>query len=42
MNTHVMTYLFGDAWNTGARLMSSPKLKAEAQRRTDATSCSPL
>jgi len=36
MNTHVMTYLFGDAWNTGARLMSSPKLKAEAQRREPA------
>jgi hypothetical protein len=36
MNTHVMTYLFGDAWNTGARLMSSTKLKAESERRTPA------
>ena len=36
MNTHVMTYLFGDAWNTGSRLMSSSKLKAEAERREPA------
>jgi class 3 adenylate cyclase len=36
MNSHVMTYLFGDAWNTGARLMSSAKLKAEAERRPPA------
>ena len=36
MNTHVMTYLFGDAWNTGARLMSSSKLKAESERRAPA------
>ena len=36
MNTQVMTYLFGDAWNTGARLMSSPKLKAESERREPA------
>jgi len=36
MNTHVITYLFGDAWNTGARLMSSPKLKAESERRAPA------
>src|SRR6185436_1046337 len=36
MNTQVMTYLFGDAWNTGSRLMSSPKLKAESERRAPA------
>ena len=36
MNTQVMTYLFGDAWNTGARLMSSSKLKAESERRPPA------
>jgi class 3 adenylate cyclase len=36
MNTQVMTYLFGDAWNTGSRLMSSAKLKAEAERREPA------
>jgi class 3 adenylate cyclase len=36
MNTHVMTYLFGDAWNTGARLISSSKLKAESERREPA------
>jgi class 3 adenylate cyclase len=36
MNTHVMTYLFGDAWNTGSRLMSSAKLKAESERREPA------
>jgi class 3 adenylate cyclase len=36
MNTHVMTYLFGDAWNTGARLTASAKLKAEAERRAPA------
>jgi class 3 adenylate cyclase len=36
MNTQVMTYLFGDAWNTGARLTSSAKLKAESERREPA------
>jgi class 3 adenylate cyclase len=33
MNGAVMTYLFGDAWNTGAKLMASPKIRAEAERR---------
>ncbi len=36
MNGHVMTYLFADAWNVGTRLMASPKLQAEAQRRKPA------
>jgi class 3 adenylate cyclase len=36
MNTQVMTYLFGDAWNTGSRLTGSAKLKAEAERREPA------
>jgi class 3 adenylate cyclase len=33
MNTQVMTYLFADAWGTGARLIASAKLKAESERR---------
>lgn len=33
MNSHVMTYLFGDAWNTGSKLMASPRIRAEAERR---------
>jgi class 3 adenylate cyclase len=33
MNGAVMTYLFGDAWNVGAKLMASPKIRAEAERR---------
>jgi class 3 adenylate cyclase len=33
MNAHVMTYLFADAWGTGARLTGSAKLKAESERR---------
>jgi len=33
LNSHVMTYLFADVWATGSRLISSTKLKAEAERR---------
>ena len=33
MNAHVLTYLLADAWNTGSRLMASPKIKAELERR---------
>ena len=33
LNAHVMTYLFADVWNTGSRLVSSAKLKAESERR---------
>jgi len=36
MNGHVMTYLFGDAWTTGAKLMASAKVKAETERRKPA------
>jgi class 3 adenylate cyclase len=36
MNFHVMTYVLGDAWNTGTRLMGSAKLNAEAERRKPA------
>ena len=36
MNAHVMTYLFGDAWNVGTKLMGCAKLQAEAQRRRPA------
>jgi hypothetical protein len=41
MNTQVMTYLFGDAWNTGGRLMSSPKLKAESSAGSRPRSSTP-
>ncbi len=33
MNAHVMTYLLGDVWNTGARLLASQKIKTEVERR---------
>jgi hypothetical protein len=33
MNTHVMTYLFSDGWTVGAKLVASPKIRAEAERR---------
>jgi class 3 adenylate cyclase len=33
MSGPVMTYLFADAWTVGTRLTSSPKLRAEAERR---------
>ncbi|HET7291955.1 MAG TPA: adenylate/guanylate cyclase domain-containing protein [Vicinamibacteria bacterium] len=36
MNAHVMTYLFGDAWNVGTKLMAGAKLQGEAQRRRPA------
>jgi class 3 adenylate cyclase len=33
MNAHVMPYLLGDAWNTGAKLLASSKIKSEVERR---------
>jgi class 3 adenylate cyclase len=36
MNSAVLTYLLGDAWTVGTRLMASPKLRAEAERRRPA------
>jgi class 3 adenylate cyclase len=36
LNSHVMTYLLADAWNTGVKLMASPRLKAEGERRRPA------
>ncbi len=33
MCTEVMNYLFADAWQTGTKLMASPRVKAEAERR---------
>jgi class 3 adenylate cyclase len=33
MNTHVMTYLLGDPWNAGARILASPKVRTEVERR---------
>jgi len=33
MNAHVMTYLLGDVWNAGAKLLASPKVKTEVERR---------
>ena len=36
MNTEVLTYLLGDAWSVGTRLMASPRLRAEAERRRPA------
>jgi class 3 adenylate cyclase len=33
MNAPVMTYLFSDAWTVGQKLVASPKLKAETERR---------
>src|SRR5262245_48071719 len=33
MSTPVMAYLFGDAWNVGSKLLNSPKLRAESERR---------
>ncbi len=33
MNRHVMTYLFADVWQTGAKLMASARLKAETEHR---------
>lgn len=36
LNAQVLTYLLADAWNTGARLSSSARLKAEVDRRGSA------
>jgi len=36
MNSHVLPYLLADAWTTGARLMASARIKAEAERRRPA------
>lgn len=36
LNSHVLTYLLADAWNTGAKLMASSRLKAESERRRPA------
>ncbi|HVR69590.1 MAG TPA: adenylate/guanylate cyclase domain-containing protein [Vicinamibacteria bacterium] len=36
MNAHVLTYLLGDAWQTGSRLLASARIKAEAERRRPA------
>jgi class 3 adenylate cyclase len=33
MNGHVLPYLLADAWGTGTKLTSSPRLRAEAERR---------
>jgi class 3 adenylate cyclase len=36
MNAHVLTYLLGDAWQTGSKLLASARVKAEAERRRPA------
>ncbi len=36
MNSHVLPYLLADAWTTGARLMASARIKAEAEKRRPA------
>ncbi len=36
MNAHVLPYLLGDPWTTGSRLLASPTVKAEADRRKPA------
>ena len=36
MNAHVLTYLLGDAWQTGSKLLLSARIKAEAERRRPA------
>jgi class 3 adenylate cyclase len=36
MNAHVLPYLMGDPWTTGSRLLSSPTISAEAERRKPA------
>jgi class 3 adenylate cyclase len=33
LNSHVLTYLLGDPWSTAPRLLSSPTLRGEAERR---------
>jgi len=36
MNSHVLTYLLGDAWQTGSKLLASARIKSEAERRRPA------
>jgi class 3 adenylate cyclase len=36
LNSQVLSYLLADAWNTGAKLMASARLKAESERRRPA------
>jgi class 3 adenylate cyclase len=36
MNPQVLTYLLGDVWSTGARLLAAERLRAEAERRRSA------
>lgn len=36
MNAHVLTYLLGDAWQTGSKLLASARMKSEAERRRPA------
>jgi class 3 adenylate cyclase len=36
LNTHVLTYLLGDAWQTGSKLLASARIKAETERRRPA------
>jgi class 3 adenylate cyclase len=36
MNAHVLTYLMGDAWQTGTKLLASARIKSEAERRRPA------
>jgi class 3 adenylate cyclase len=36
MNHHVLTYVMGDPWGAGSRLLASPALRAEVERRKPA------
>ena len=36
MNAQVLTYLLGDVWSTASRLLASPRLKQEADKRRPA------
>src|SRR6185503_15687231 len=36
MNAHVLTYVLGDAWQTGTKLLASARIKAEAEKRRPA------
>ena len=36
MNQHVLTYLLGDVFSTGSKLLASDKVRAEAERRKSA------
>jgi class 3 adenylate cyclase len=33
MNSHVQTYLLGDPWSAGSKILASAKIKTEAERR---------